>query len=87
MNPDNHKSCPVCNITWVGEPIPADIRDQYEKATDYFITNVVGIEYQGTPEDYDGVSEYRCLGCETRWGAWTGKVLGEGELEPRGGRR
>lgn len=46
---------------------------------------VVMIEYRGTSEDYDGVSEYECLKCGERRGRWTGKILLDGEIEPRYG--
>jgi len=35
-------------------------------------TEVVGIEYMGV---YDGVSEWQCPGCGTRWGRWSGRIL------------
>lgn len=45
-----------------------------------------GCEYAyGSPERYDGVSEWWCK-CGARIGRWTGKVLDEGEIEPRYGR-
>lgn len=48
----------------------------------------VGIEYRGTAEDYDGISEWKCRKCGKRVGAWTRKELKDGELEPRyGGER
>lgn len=45
-------------------------------------SRVIGVEYQG---GYDGVSEWICPDCGRREGRWTGKVLGEGEIEPRYG--
>ena len=45
-----------------------------------------GVEYRGTPDDYDGVSEWACEdGCRLRVGRWTGKRLAEDEREPRYG--
>jgi len=44
--------------------------------------NIEAVEYRGTSQDYDGTSEYRCLLCGQRTGRWTGRALGEGELEP-----
>jgi len=51
-----------------------------------------GVEYAyGTPERYDGVSEWWCAGtwnsggCGLRIGRWTGNRLAEGEREPRFG--
>ena len=44
------------------------------------------VEYDGMhPDHYDGVSEYRCLNCGTRWGRWSGKILKKGETEKRYG--
>lgn len=34
---------------------------------------------------YDGISEVRCLDCETRFGRWSYRLLKEDELEPRFG--
>lgn len=49
--------------------------------------NVVLVEYDGMhPEHYDGVSEIDCRDCGARIGRWSGKELGEGEVENRGGR-
>lgn len=49
-------------------------------------SHLVGMEYPyGSPERYDGVSEWFCPSCETRWGRWTGKVLTDGQVEPRFG--
>lgn len=42
----------------------------------------VGVEYPYyDPDHYDGVSEWNCLKCQTRWGRWSGKVLADGEAE------
>jgi hypothetical protein len=49
--------------------------------------NIICVEYRGTPEDYDGVSEVRCKDCNMRWGRWSGKELKDGELEKRYGGR
>lgn len=37
------------------------------------------------PEHYDGISEYFCCDCKIRIGRWSGKVLKDGEVEPRFG--
>jgi transposase-like protein len=47
---------------------------------------IVSVQYRGTPEDYDGVSEWNCQKCGTRWGRWSGRILGAGEIERRYGR-
>ena len=46
---------------------------------------MTAVEYRGTPEDYDGVSEFVCQRDGVRIGRWTGKRLAEGEIEPRYG--
>jgi len=46
-----------------------------------------GIEYAYPhPEMYDGISEWRCEECGTRYGRWSGKELKENESENRYGR-
>ena len=46
----------------------------------------IGVEYAyGSPEHYDGISEWECLACGTRVGRWSGKKLEEGVLEKRFG--
>lgn len=57
----------------------ADLRDgEYSR--------VIGVEYAyGSPERYDGVSEWRCPYCGRREGRWSGRVLVHGEVEPRFG--
>lgn len=48
--------------------------------------NVVGIQYSHrNPNHYDGVSEWHCMLCKARIGRWTGKILSDGEWEPRFG--
>ena len=46
-----------------------------------------GVQYRGTPEDHEGVSEWQCPKCKRRVGRWTGNVLEQGECEPRYGRK
>jgi hypothetical protein len=46
---------------------------------------LTGVQYEGTPCDYDGVSEWCCM-CGTRWGRWSNRILIPGELEQRYGR-
>jgi hypothetical protein len=49
-------------------------------------SRLIGVQYEyGSPERYDGVSEWVCPGCETRWGRWSGKVLTDSEVEMRFG--
>lgn len=49
-------------------------------------SRVVGVEYPyGHPDRYDGVSEWLCPDCGVREGRWTGRVLGDGDTEPRHG--
>lgn len=49
--------------------------------------NIIRVEYDGMhPEHYDGISEIDCRDCGARFGRWSGKELGEGEVEKRGGK-
>lgn len=45
-----------------------------------------GIQYRGTSEDYDGVSEWQCQQCTVRYGRWSQRLLRPGEIERRYGR-
>ena len=66
--------CPHCN---------AELK--YELGG-HIYTRLMGIEYiWGSKEHYDGVSEWMCPFCNVRWGRWTGKILKDGEIEPRFG--
>lgn len=47
----------------------------------------IGIEYCLTKEDYDGISEYRCPDCNTRFGRWTGTIIPDGYIESRFGKK
>ena len=48
--------------------------------------NIIGIEYWwGHQEHYDGISEWYCKKCNTRWGRWSGNILADGECEKRFG--
>lgn len=47
---------------------------------------MIAVEYRGTSEDYDGISEFTCPTCGRRYGRWTGRELKPDELEPRYGR-
>ena len=49
---------------------------------------LIGVEYAyNDPDHYDGVSEWACPLCGYHRGRWSGKLLGEGEKEPRYGVR
>ena len=39
------------------------------------------IEYMLTPQDYDGISEFKCEDCGYRVGRWSGKELKDGYIE------
>ena len=59
---------------------------QKEKCKKCGSGNIIMVEYDpGHPERYDGVSEIVCQDCGARFGRWSGKELGEGEVEKRGG--
>lgn len=45
---------------------------------------MIGVEYgYPHPQRYDGISEWLCETDSIRVGRWTGKILVEGEFEPR----
>lgn len=48
-------------------------------------TPLMGVEYYGTPCDYDGISEWQCQACGLRIGRWSRRTLADGELEARWG--
>lgn len=51
-------------------------------------SEIIGVEYpHGTPERYDGISEYLCPSCGYRQGRWTGEQLKKGQVESRHGER
>lgn len=46
----------------------------------------VGVEYAyGHAERYDGVSEWRCADCGSRFGRWSHRLLLDGDVEKRWG--
>jgi len=48
--------------------------------------DVIGVQYSyKNPNHYDGVSEWNCAVCKARVGRWSGKLLEEGQYEPRFG--
>jgi len=51
-------------------------------------TEWIGVEYSwDSPQHYDGVSEWKCKQCGTRYGRWSNKILKDGEVEERYGKR
>ena len=49
---------------------------------------ITSIQYAwNVPEHYNGISEWRCEDCKTRFGRWTGKVLTGNEREKINGGR
>ena len=100
FNP-NAECCPECGMVWqyyVEEPELPDECSPHLPGLDEHsahcrvngrrgpFSRLVGIEYvHSMPEHYDGISEWLCSSCKTRWGRWTGKKLESGELEPRYG--
>lgn len=86
-DPDDYEECPECGVSWVGYEIPEEHREMFGNKTHYKKT-VIGTEYgHDAPAGYhyDGISEWMCTACQTRWGRWTGKKLGTNELEERYG--
>ena len=79
--------CGFCNGDLRDAPIPQEHIDQgfYAPGVTHY-SRLIGVEYPyDHPERYDGVSENRCPDCGVRVGRWTGKVLTDGESEPRFG--
>lgn len=64
-----------------------DVKNEQEGTCCANPKNIIGIEYPyGHAYRYDGMSEIQCQICKTRRGRWSGKVLKDGEFEPRYGR-
>lgn len=61
---------------------PTDVAVRHAETCDGALA---GVEYSGTAEDWDGVSEWRCPACGRRYGRWSGRELRDGEIEPRYG--
>jgi hypothetical protein len=68
MNADT-KQCPKCNASWVAGEIPEQDREAFGGKTHF--SHLLGIE----TEEYDGISEWMCPFCKTRWSRWTGKEI------------
>lgn len=78
-------TCPKCEKSMQGDPIPEKYQQHYAEGTTHY-SNLIGVEYPyGDPQRYDGVSEWRCPFCGYREGRWTRKELQEGEVETRFG--
>ena len=45
-------------------------------------TNLIGMEYADGDYRYDGISEYDCQDCGSRFGRWSGKELIGDDREP-----
>ncbi len=77
------EQCPNCGVSWIGDPIPKEHQANYSGT---HFKREIGIQYSyDHPEHYDGISEYMCPDCKTRFGRWTGKKLAESESEKRYG--
>ena len=51
-------------------------------------SKVTMVEYSmDSPEYYDGISEIECQDCGARFGRWSKKELGPGEIEKKFGRK
>jgi len=73
---DPQRECPHCH---------ANLAYEVDGQT---YSRLIGVEYPyGHKDRYDGVSEWRCPDCGTRTGRWSGRVLADGETEPRWGGR
>lgn len=86
MDSNKTDNCPACGVSWIGDEIPIANREFYGGAT--HSRRVIGVEYwHGSPEHYDGVSEYQCPDCKARFGAWTGTQIEPGYAESRWGKK
>lgn len=65
------RACPECEASWVAGAIPEADREAFGGKTHF--SHLIGIE----TEAYDGISEWQCPFCRTRWSRWTGKKLGD----------
>lgn len=86
VNVYDAEACPKCGTSWIGAVIPEADRPHFGNQT-HFKRGPIGVEYGIGPERYDGISEYTCPDCKTRWGRWTGKEIASGYLESRFGER
>jgi len=79
--------CGFCDADLTGAPIPkaSILKGYYPDGVTHY-SQLIGVEYPyGHAERYDGVSENMCPACGVRVGRWSGKVLTNGECEPRYG--
>ncbi len=68
-------------------PLPNETMSQ-EMACPQCGKQLIAIEYPyDHPDFYDGVSEWACIPCGYHRGRWSGKLLGDGETEPKYGRK
>jgi len=62
-NPHSLLNCPHCNVSLLGESIPAEHLHYYRDGATHF-KREIGIEY---PKLYDGVWEWKCPDCLNVW--------------------
>lgn len=62
-------NCAKCGVSFIGEPIPEDIVDQYA-GTHW--RREIGIEILG---EYDGVLHWKCPDCKYTWHRFTGEEI------------
>lgn len=48
-------------------------------------THWIGVQYAGSAEDYDGISEWQCETCGARYGRWSKRELQGHAIERRYG--
>lgn len=78
-----------CEQPWIGktEPKGHNAHCWIEGRRGPFY-RLIGVQYPyDDAEYYDGISEYRCPSCGTRWGRWTGTKIADGHIESRYGHR
>ena len=91
---DKYGECPVCGESWNAGTIFDAFRKQecYNLYTDeelqkkieklyskpYHFSKLIGIEIRDV---YDGVSQWQCPFCKSKWDRWTGDLLFKGEVK------
>jgi transposase-like protein len=60
-------NCPKCNSSWIGDPIPENIREHYSPP--YCWKREIGISWN------DRVQQWMCPDCNTKFSRWTNEEV------------
>jgi ribosomal protein L37AE/L43A len=63
------ESCPKCETSWQGKPIPEDQQDLY--GGEKWFSRVIGLY----DVRRDGIIAWRCPDCGTTWDRFTSKII------------